>query len=137
MNKYFLKYPESTLLKVRKLRGNMTEVERKLWSLLRHNQLGVHFRRQVPFGSYILDFFCFQAKLVIELDGSQHYFTTEGLDSDSKMDIYLQNAGLSILRFNNKEFLRNPAGVLQVIYDTIHKNLLINNSNMTPPYPPL
>jgi very-short-patch-repair endonuclease len=127
MGNYFLKYPKSTLTKARKLRRNMTEVEKKLWRLLRYNQLGVHFRRQVPLGRYILDFFCFEAKLVVELDGSQHYFTKKGMVSDSKRDIYLRNAGLSILRFNNKGFLRNPAGVLQVIYGTIQKSLPTNN----------
>jgi very-short-patch-repair endonuclease len=121
MSKYFLKYPESTLSKARKLRGNMTEAERKLWRLLRHNQLGVHFRRQVPFGSYILDFFCFQAKLVIELDGSQHYYAKAGSVSDSKRDTYLKNQGLTVLRFNNKEFLRNPDAVVQAIYEYIQK----------------
>ena len=121
MNNYFLKYPKSTLIKARKLRRNMTESERKLWRLLRYNQLGVHFRRQVPFGPYVLDFFCFHAKLVIELDGSQHYYNKTANASDSKRDAYLKNQGLTILRFNNKEFLRNPAGVLRVIYDYIQK----------------
>ena len=99
----------------------MTECEKKLWRLLRYNQLGVHFRRQVPIGHYILDFFCFQAKLAVELDGSQHYYNKAESASDSKRDTYLKNQGLTILRFNNKEFLRNPAGVLQVIYDHIQK----------------
>jgi very-short-patch-repair endonuclease len=121
MNKYFLKYPESTLSKARKLRLNMTEAERKLWRLLRHNQLGVHFRRQVPFGSYILDFFCFQVKLVIELNGSQHYYTKAGAVSDLKRDAYLKSQGLTVLRFNNKEFLRNPDAVVQAIYEYIQK----------------
>ena len=51
----------------------MAEAERKLWSLLRNNQLGVHFRRLVPFGPYILDFLAIKAQLAVELDGSQHY----------------------------------------------------------------
>jgi very-short-patch-repair endonuclease len=123
MNNYFLKYPKATLTKARRLRRDMTQAERKLWRLLRCNQLGVHFRRQVPLGSYVLDFFCFQAKLVVELDGSQHYFSKTGITSDSKRDVYLKNQGLTILRFNNKEFLRNPAGVLQVIYEHIQEGL--------------
>jgi very-short-patch-repair endonuclease len=123
MNNYFLKYPKSTLDKARKLRRNITEAEKKLWRLLRYNQLGVHFRRQVPLGPYVLDFFCFQAKLVVELDGSQHYFSKIGIKSDSKRDTYLKKQGLTILRFNNKEFLRNPFGVLQVIYEHIQEEL--------------
>jgi very-short-patch-repair endonuclease len=66
----------------------MTEAERKLWALLRGNQLGVRFRRQVPFGSYVVDFYCPAAKLVVELDGSQHY-TDNGRQEDEERDTYL------------------------------------------------
>jgi very-short-patch-repair endonuclease len=121
-NNYFLKYPKSTLSKARKLRRNMTEAERKLWRLLRGNRLGVHFRRQVPLGPYVLDFLCLPAKLVVELDGSQHYHKT-GLAFDSKRDAYLQAKGLKVLRFNNTEFFTNPSGVMQSIYEHIQKEL--------------
>jgi very-short-patch-repair endonuclease len=122
MSNYFLKYPKSTLFRARKLRRNMTEAERKLWRLLRNNQLGVHFRRQVPLGPYVLDFLCLQAKLVVELDGSQHYHKT-GLASDSKWSAYLRAKGLKVLRFNNRELLTNPSGVMQSIYEHIQKEL--------------
>jgi very-short-patch-repair endonuclease len=57
----------------KELRANATEMERKLWTVLRRKQLsGVRFRRQQPIGPYIADFFCSSAKLVIELDGDQH-----------------------------------------------------------------
>lgn len=103
----------------------MADAERKLWRLLRHNQLGVHFRRQVPLGPYILDFFCFEAKLVVELDGSQHY-RKNGLSSDSKREAYLKKQGLTVLRFNNIELLTNPTGVLQSIYEHLQKRLPSN-----------
>jgi very-short-patch-repair endonuclease len=54
------------------LRTGMTDAERRLWSRLRHEQLGVKFRRQHPIGSYVLDFACLERKLAIEIDGSQH-----------------------------------------------------------------
>ena len=122
MSSYFLKYPKSTLSRARKLRRNMTEAERKLWRLLRNNQLGVHFRRQVPLGPYVLDFLCLPAKLVVELDGSQHYHKT-GLAFDSKRGAYLRAKGLKVFRFNNREFLTNPSGVMQSIYEHIQKEL--------------
>lgn len=75
MSKYILKFPRSHVALARNLRREMTNAERKLWSLLRNNQVGVYFRRQVPFGPYILDFLLIKAKLVIELDGSQHYIS--------------------------------------------------------------
>ena len=122
MSNYFLKYPKSTLSKARKLRRNMTEAERKLWRLLSGNRLGVHFRRQVPLGPYVLDFLCLPARLVVELDGSQHYDKI-GLAFDSKREAHLRAKGLKVLRFNNTEFFSNPNGVMQSIYKHIQKGL--------------
>jgi very-short-patch-repair endonuclease len=119
MGKYFLQYPRSSISKARRLRKEMTIAERKLWSKLRGNAMGVHFRRQVPFGKYILDFFSFETKLVIELDGSQHY-TESGRARDSIRDQYLREHGLTILRFSDHEFLSNPSGVMEKIYENVH-----------------
>lgn len=98
----------------------MTETEKRFWSLVRNNRLGVKFRRQVPVGPYIVDFFCFSARLVVELDGSQHY-TTEGKEYDFHRDQFLNAHGLTVLRFSNKEFLLNQNGVMQVIWESVHK----------------
>jgi len=121
MSKYFLRYPQGAIPKARQLRRSLTDAERKLWSLLRHNQLGVRFRRQVAFGPYILDFFSTRAKLVVELDGSQHY-QTEILDKDMKRDNFLRKHGFAVLRFNNREFLKNPEVVLEIIHEHIQKS---------------
>jgi very-short-patch-repair endonuclease len=118
MGKHFLKYPHSSVAMARRLRREMTDAERKLWSLLRSNQLGVKFRRQAPFGPYILDFLCIKAKLDVELDGSQHY-TDTGRRRDARRDEYLRSNGLKVLRFSVVEFLQNPDGVLQAIYEHI------------------
>ena len=117
---FFLKYKKGSLSKARALRRNMTAAERKLWSLLKNNQLGVRFRRQVPIGPYIADFLTLKPKLVVELDGGQHYQKT-GATHDSKRDAFLRKQGLDVLRFSNRDVLTNPAGVWQVIDDFICK----------------
>ncbi len=99
----------------------MTQAERKLWALLRHNQLNIHFRRQVPFGSYILDFACLEPKIVIELDGSQHSLE-ENAVYDSRRDAYLRQNGFEVFRFSDRELLVNSEGVLQVIYEYVEGN---------------
>jgi very-short-patch-repair endonuclease len=114
MGKHFLKYPQSSITRARRLRREMTDAERKLWSLLRDNQLGLKFRRQAPFGQYILDFLCIKAKLAVELDGGQHY-TDSGRSRDVRRDQYLRSNGLNVLRFSDVEFLKNPDGVLEAI----------------------
>jgi len=100
----------------------MTDAEKKLWSLLRNNRLGAKFRRQVPYGPYILDFYCVKARLVVEADGRQHY-TREGKRRDAKRDAYLRSDGLEVLRFLNDEVLSNEEGVEQVIYERIQEAL--------------
>jgi very-short-patch-repair endonuclease len=98
----------------------MTEAEKKFWSLVRNNHLGVKFRRQVSIGPCIVDFFCFSAKLAVELGGSQHY-TEEGEEYGFHRDEFLRFHGVTVLRFSNKEFLVNQDGVKQVIWGSVHK----------------
>jgi very-short-patch-repair endonuclease len=77
----------------------MTDAEKRLWSKLRLKQLnGYQFYRQIVIGNYIVDFCTPALKLVIEVDGSQHY-SDEGLQSDKIRDKYLQGCGLKVLRF--------------------------------------
>ena len=85
----------------RQLRKNMTGVEKKLWNRLRRRQLGnLRFRRQVPFDKYIVDFACFEPKIIIELDGSQHAMQ---IAYDNQRTIFLQSFGYKVLRFWNNE----------------------------------
>ncbi len=114
MPKHLPNYTESLIPMARQLRKEMTDAERKLWSRLRNNQLGVKFRRQVPFDNYILDFYCPGARLCVELDGSQH-LTVEGKERDRKRDRDLKEAGVEVLRFSDYEALTNTETVLQVI----------------------
>lgn len=118
MVKRFITSSQSSIAKARALRRRMTIAEKKLWSLVRDNRFGVKFRRQVPFGPYIVDFFCFSAKLVVELDGSQHD-RAEGKEYDFHRDQFLKAHGLTVLRFSNEEFLANQDGVCQVILEQV------------------
>ena len=103
----------------RELRKNMTDAERHLWSKLRMRQLkGFQFYRQRIFGDYIVDFFCHRAKLVIEVDGGQHY-SDEMAQTDRKRDEYLQNHGLRVLRFTDTEVLNNIEGVIERILENM------------------
>ncbi len=97
----------------RQLRKNMTKEERHLWyDFLRLHP--VRFRRQHPVGNYIVDFFCSEAKLVIELDGSQH-FDPEGLAYDHKRTEYIQAQGFLVLRYSNTDINQNFRGVCEHI----------------------
>jgi len=113
----------------------MTDAERKLWSLLRNNGLGVKFRRQVPYDLYILDFYCVKARLVIEVDGAQH-FTAEGKRRDALRDADLRSDGLEVLRFANADVLTNSDGVEQVIFEKIEAALKRNVVCQPPPASP-
>ena len=103
----------------RELRNNMTDAERRLWSTIRMKQInGYQFYRQGIIGNYIVDFFCPKAKLVIEVDGGQHYFD-EMAEADRIRGEYLSNLGLKVLRFNNTDVLENIEGVVERIYESM------------------
>ena len=109
----------------RMLRRNMTKEERRLWyDFLR--SYPVRFTRQKILGRYIADFYCAQAKLVVELDGSQHY-EAAGLERDEKRTEYLEQYGLTVLRIPNNEILQNFAGVCESI-DEFVKHALSERS---------
>ena len=105
-----LKHPARTL------RRNMTDAERLLWSRVRAQQIGqVQFYRQKPLGKYIVDFYVPKARLVVEVDGSQHR-TPEHLESDRKRDEALAGMGLMVLRFNSREVMLETDAVVEKIY---------------------
>ena len=96
------------------LRKEPTPAERKLWALIRNDQLGVNFRRQHAVGKYIPDFVCVQKKLIIELDGSQHL---EQEEYDQERTKYLEALGYKVIRFWNNDVMNNIDGViLAIIY---------------------
>ena len=111
-----LSYNKSLKHISRNLRKNMTDTEILLWSKLRGKQLkGYQFYRQKIIGNYIADFYCPKSKLVIEVDGGQHY-RTEGRERDNKRDDYMTRAGGTVLRFSDKEVLENLDAVLEKIW---------------------
>lgn len=104
-----LPYKENLIPFAKELRKNMTRQERHLWyDFLR--SCPNRFQRQKTIGNYIVDFYCHSAKLVIELDGSQHFFD-EGIEYDKKRDEFLKKQGLRVLRFSNKDIDENFKGV--------------------------
>ena len=103
----------------RKLRADMTDAEQTLWRHLRRKQLqDVQFYRQKPLLSFIVDFYCPAAKLVIELDGSQH-LAEEQQANDQARDAALAGLGLRVLRFDNLQVLLETGAVLDVINEII------------------
>jgi len=99
----------------RELRRDMTDPERVLWHRIRCKQIhGVHFYRQKPLLAFIVDFYCPKAKLVIELDGSQHH-TAEHQARDRQRDARLGALGIRVVRFDNRQVLCEIDAVLDVI----------------------
>ncbi len=105
------------------LRKNMTKEERHLWYDFLRNY-PIRFLRQKVIDDYIVDFYCHDARLIIELDGSQHY-TEIGLHKDAIRTISLENRNLTILRITNHEINRNFRGVCDYIDYSVKKS--INN----------
>ena len=99
------------------LRKNMTEPERRLWSKLRGKQLGVKFRRQFGIGQYIVDFYCPEKRLAVEIDGDSH-FDEASVTYDLARDEYIESLHIRVLRFTNLDVMRNIDGVLQVITES-------------------
>ncbi len=112
----------------------MTDAEIALWAKLRRKQLlGLQFYRQKPLGNYIVDFYCASARLVIEVDGGQHY-EKEGAAQDAARERYLESLSLEVLRFSNLDVLRNTDGVIAAIAQ--HLDAVLGQKNTKSPRPP-
>ena len=98
----------------RRLRRNPTDAERRLWNWLRQKQMGhFKFRRQHPFGDYVIDFVCLEAMLAVEVDGGQH---SEKREADALRTKHLNDAGFKVLRFWNDDVLRDIDAVKESIW---------------------
>jgi len=103
--------------KAKSLRRNQTDVEHLLWQKLRNRQLlNFKFRRQFPIDPFIVDFTCLELKLIIELDGSQHF---EQAQYDNERSFYLAQRGFKVIRSWNNDVINNIEGVLEKIYFVI------------------
>jgi very-short-patch-repair endonuclease len=102
-----------TVMRAKRLRREMTDAERLLWSKLRRKQMnGRHFRSQVPVPPYIADFACIELGLIVEVDGGQHNIDQA---RDARRTAWLESKGYRVLRFWNNEVLQNLDGVLETI----------------------
>ena len=127
-----LRYNHNLKQQARYFRADMTGAEQMLWSRLRRKQIrGVQFYRQKPIGNYIVDLYAPEAKLVVEVDGSQHMDPYQ-VQKDMQRDAYLASQGLRVLRFNNLQVLQELDSVVEVIFRELTDRLDGN-----PPNPPL
>lgn len=111
----------------RELRRSPTRAEARLWSWLRNRRfVNLKFRRQVPVGRYILDFYCAELKLAIEVDGA-HHNQVDMADYDSMRTYYLERRGIYVLRIPNELIVRDPEMVGEVICFAV---------SARPPHPP-
>ena len=124
------KYNKGNISRARVLRKKMTPWERKLWYEFLRNY-PIRFQRQKAIGNYIADFYCAKAKLVLELDGSEHY-KPEKAETDRIRTRDLENMDLSVLRFCNLDIDNNFKGVCEHI-DFIVKNSLPQSTALTAP----
>jgi methylmalonyl-CoA mutase cobalamin-binding domain/chain len=114
--------PDELLVRVRELRQNAADAEKLMWQLLRNRALhDAKFRRQHPIGSYILDFYCHEAKLAVELDGSGH-LEEKQIKHDEERTQALNELGIRVLRFWNSDVLNKTEDVLGVIWTALEES---------------
>ena len=112
------------------LRHNMPEPEQRMWKILRHEQLGVKFRRQHGIGCYIVDFYCAELKLVIEIDGDSHFVEGAHIKDKIRSD-FMSNLGIKTMRLNNQDVMNNLDGVYQTIKQQL--DLMMQTPSQPPP----
>ncbi len=101
----------------RDLRKNLTDAERRLWQKLKRRQIATaKFRRQQPIGPYIVDFVCFEHRVIVEVDGGQH---AEQVAYDEQRSGWLEAQGYRVFRFWNNDVLANTEAVAQSILDAV------------------
>ncbi len=115
------KYNKTITQIARNLRKNMTKEENKLWYCFLR-RYPVRFRRQQPFGNYVADFYCSDAKLVIELDGSQHYEDVF-MKKDIRRTAELEKFGVDVIRIPNNQIMRNFDGVCEFLDNEVKSRM--------------
>jgi very-short-patch-repair endonuclease len=114
------------------MRANPTDAERRLWSILRSRRLaGFKFKRQVIIDSYIADFVCFERRMIIEADGSQHAES----EYDKRRDAYLRWQGFAVLRFWNNDILGDSESVAAAIWHNLQAPPHPSGAARLPPSP--
>ena len=116
MTRQFLYNDETKKSQRKTLRNNMPETEKILWNKIRRKQLlGIKFRRQCSVGAYIIDFFSFEKKLAIEIDGDSH-FIVKAQTYDKKRTEFLKKNNIQVIRFTNVEIVNNLDGCLEKLF---------------------
>ncbi|MCX6269553.1 MAG: endonuclease domain-containing protein [Bacteroidetes bacterium] len=119
----------------RENRKNLTPAERKLWEFLRKKKIiGMKFRRQHPVSRFIADFYCHQAKLIVEVDGGYHN-DPEQVKYDKGRQNELENIGLMTIRFRNDEIEMDIQGVIERIKSVLQGRLRLQNPISSAPFP--
>ena len=127
-----LPYHHNLKQKARNLRARMTDSEQVLWARLRRKQLrSIQFYRQKPLDGAIVDFYAPKAKLVVEVDGSQHQ-APASIEKDKRRSAALARQGIRVLRFNNLQVLHELDAVVETIFQA-----LADSEKKIPPHPPL
>ena len=107
----------------RAFRERQTDAEAVVWWLLRGRRMGVKFRRQHPIDPYVLDFYCYELRLAVELDGSQH-ITPAGRVKDQRRTADLEARGIQVRRFTNLEVLKETQAVAESLWQTCQERRL-------------
>ena len=123
-----LPYKRKMIPRAKELRKEATAQENRLWYAFLSNY-SVRFQRQKVIGAFIADFYCHEARLVIEIDGSQH-FTPEGLKYDKQRTAALETLNLRVIRFTNQEVDHQFDGVCRMIDAFLIEQLYPNKSDM-------
>ena len=132
-NSPMLAGPRPTVKKARRLRRSMSPPEVVLWHRLRHRPGGFKFRRQHPAGSYILDFFCSEARLAIEVDGIAHDLGNRP-DADRVRDKWLGAQGVAVLRISAADVVRTPDQVIEwIVARCVERGHPLHRSSSGPP----
>jgi len=114
------------------LRADMTDAEKKLWYYLRANRFeGMKFVRQKTIGSYVVDFCCYGKKLVVELDGGQHYLNQQ-IEQDARRTAFLNTEGYRVIRFSDTDALKNTIAVLEQIRKALYEQPFLPSPQPSP-----
>jgi very-short-patch-repair endonuclease len=134
VSKNYPPYRKDLIEKARRLRKNSTPGEIELWKLIKNKQvLGFQFRRQRPIGSFIVDFYCKELKLAIEIDGSSHDYKYK---YDQMRQAKLEALGINFLRYSESDTKENPDYVVMEIEKWVYQNYRAGTYIPSPCYPP-
>lgn len=131
-HKYNPRLPAELKARIRELRQNATDAEKLMWGLLRNHAFhNAKFRRQHPVGGYILDFYCHEAKIAVELDGSQHDQDEQRKYDDERTQVLCEQHGIKVIRFKNSDLFQHTEETLNMLWNVLDERLSLT------PQPPL